>query len=121
MKTNIRLNISELHKTILDSVSKIFPSEKIETEKVIQFDGRSLYLDIYIPKLKIAIECDGEQHGKFSKFFHGTVAKFNESKANDDLKNRYCNVFGITLVRVQYNDKLDETTIKKKITEALKG
>lgn len=119
-KPQVRLNISEFHKKILDSIILIFPGEKVETETSIQFDGKTLYLDIYLPKLKIAIECDGEQHNKFSKFFHGTMANFELQKKNDELKNRYCAAFGISVIRVQYKDKIDVDSLKKQILNTIR-
>lgn len=119
MKDEIRSNSSELHKTVFQLVRECYPKESIKQEELIKIDGKQLFIDIYIPRLKLAFECDGIQHEQYSKFFHGDASKFKDQKANDELKNRYCELKNISLVRVRHNDKLNKDVLMDKITQAL--
>lgn len=60
-------------------------------------------------KLIALIEFDGEQHFKFTKYFHKTVLDFMKAREWDRKKNAYCLAKKITLIRVPYWD-LDKLT-----------
>lgn len=111
---------SDLHKRTLILVKKCYPQEKIKEEVFIKVGNKNLYIDIYIPKLKIAIENDGQQHFKFSEFFHADVASFNNQKKNDRLKEQYCEENSITLVRVRFDEELNVEKLRNKILNKLK-
>lgn len=111
---------SDLHKKILSLIKECFPKETIREEEPIKIGKKTLYLDIYIPRLNIAIEADGEQHFKFSKFYHADIFAFNKQKNNDKEKEEYCTESGITLVRIKYNDSMTVNDISKKITDKLR-
>lgn len=51
--------------------------------------GYPLPFDIYLPKEKIFIEIQGEQHYRFSPYYHKTIERFNESKKRDRMKRKY--------------------------------
>ena len=68
------------------------------------------HLDFYLPKLKVGIEYDGEQHLKPSNYF----AKHHNMTANeyldliqqrDQRKNQYCAEHNIKLIRIPYTIK----------------
>ncbi len=65
---------------------------------------QTLYLDFYIPLLKKAFEVHGEQHFKFTPHFHGTAAGFMEHKKRDADKENWCDINGIELVALNYNE-----------------
>lgn len=120
MKKQVKTNASKLHKEIFEIASLCFPNETIRQEESIRIDNKTLFLDIYIPRLKIAIECDGIQHSKFNNHFHKDKFAFAAQKNNDSLKEQYCEIEGITIVRVNYNEDIDETKLKDKLIEAMK-
>lgn len=66
-----------------------------------------LPFDFYIPSLNMCLEYDGEQHFKPLKFFGGKK-KFEYRHHNDLIKNKFCKEAGIKLIRIKYNEKLDE-------------
>lgn len=72
-----------------------------------------LHFDFWLPKYKIAIEYDGEQHFRPIKYFGGKRA-FKIEKIRDHIKNRYCNTHHIKLIRIAYNQ-----SIKKVLSEKL--
>ena len=55
----------------------------------------------------MCLEYDGEQHFKPLKFFGGKK-KFDYRHRNDLIKNKFCKEAGIKLIRIKYNEKLDE-------------
>jgi len=59
-----------------------------------------LSIDFFIPQLGIVIEVDGQQHNKFSKFFHGTIDNFMKQKERDKRKEDWCSINNLTLVRI---------------------
>lgn len=115
----LRGNASSLHTEALKIIKGVFPHYGIINDQPIKVGGNTLYLDIYIKELKIAIETDGEQHEKFSKFFHGNAAGFAKSKNNDTLKEQYCLNNGIVLVRFKKNE-INKNTILTRINQTIK-
>ena len=109
-----RSNVSQLHRDVYNLVKECYPNEKIREEEPINVGGKTLYLDIFIPRLKIAVECDGEQHFKFNKFYHTNSAAFVQQKKNDELKNGYCEDNNISLARVKFDDKLTKDLMMDK-------
>lgn len=67
-----------------------------------------LYLDFYIPSIKLAIEVHGEQHYEFNAFFHKSRADFLKSLARDDDKITWCELNDIKLVVLKYSESEDE-------------
>ena len=65
-----------------------------------------LRFDFYLPKFNICIEYDGEQHFKSSKFFGGNK-KLKNIQENDQIKNQYCIDNNIKLIRIKYNQKVE--------------
>ena len=67
-----------------------------------------LYLDFYIPNLKLAVEVHGEQHYKFNSFFYKSKIDFIRAQNRDEDKIRWCELNGIELVTLKYSEKDDE-------------
>ena len=59
--------------------------------------------DFYLEELNICIEFDGEQHFRPVEFFGGKKT-FLKIQNRDKLKNRYCNLNDIILLRISYLD-----------------
>ncbi len=120
MKREVKTGASNLHKETFDLVAQCFPQEGIKQEEPIKINGKTLYLDIYLPRLKIAVECDGIQHSIYNKFFHVDAMAFRQQKENDRLKEEFCAAVGITLVRINYNEQMDKNKLKDKILKTIK-
>jgi len=105
---------------LLEIVRQVYPNQRIELEYNIALRG-GLYLDIYLPRLNMAFEFDGEQHFKFIEHFHKDARGFTVSRRRDWLKTELCEEQGITLVRIAYNDPMTKEYIIEKIEEALNG
>ena len=77
---------------------------------------RLLYFDFYLPEYKSCIEYDGEQHFR-PVLGWGGEKLFKELQLKDKLKNKYCVLNNIPLLRLSYKDSDD--SIKSKILEFL--
>lgn len=60
-----------------------------------------LHLDFYLPKQRIGIEYDGEQHFRAVKFFGGQKGLI-ERQEHDHQKDQYCKDHQIKLIRIPY-------------------
>lgn len=67
-----------------------------------------LYLDFYIPSIKLAIEVHGQQHYEFCPFFHRSKADFLKGQARDEDKITWCELNDIRLVTFKYTESDDE-------------
>jgi hypothetical protein len=75
--------------------------------------GCRLRLDIYIPKLRLAIEYDGKQHYRKAKY--QTKTQFKDGQARDKIKNKLCKDKKVTLVRITYKDYFSYRMFLKKL------
>ncbi len=92
----INNNPSKLHLRAREFLSSYFPACQILEE--VFLPGEQLYLDFYIPTLRLAIESMGRQHGKFIQHFHGTKNNFRNAVGRDSRKSEWCKNNGIELV-----------------------
>ena len=67
-----------------------------------------LYLDFYIPSIKLGVEVHGQQHYEYCTFFHKSKADFLKSKARDEDKITWCELNDIKLVTLKYTESDDE-------------
>jgi very-short-patch-repair endonuclease len=70
-------------------------------------DKYPLRFDFYIPKLNLCIEYDGQQHFKSVDIFGGDI-EFDNRIRRDKLKSRYCIENNIQLLRIKYNENINE-------------
>jgi very-short-patch-repair endonuclease len=63
-----------------------------------------LYLDFYIPSIKMAIEVHGEQHYEYCPFFHKSKADFLKAKARDEDKIEWCELNDIQIVTLKFSE-----------------
>lgn len=95
---------------------KKFPSSRpnIMNNEITKFN---LELDCYNPELKIGCEYNGQQHYKYTPYFHKNKEAFMNQKYRDALKKHYCRNNGIFLIEVPYTIKLQD--IEEYITNKL--
>ena len=87
------------HKLSEAILSKLYPRFQIYEEVPIRVEKRTtLYLDLYIKHLNLAIEVHGSQHYAFSSLFHDTILNFLIQKRNDSLKADWCELNDINLL-----------------------
>jgi len=69
--------------------------------------SRLLPFDFYLPNFSMCIEFDGRQHFEpVSKF--GGEKEFQKTKIRDEIKNKYCLDNNIKLLRIKYDQKINE-------------
>jgi hypothetical protein len=124
MKHRVKPNASALHSEVFECLAELFPNYNIEQEKAISVkDGLgkpiTLFIDIVIKELKIAIECQGKQHFEPNAFFFSEKGAFQRSKDNDSVKKKWCKDNGYFFVEISFRDKITKTMLEKRILEAI--
>jgi hypothetical protein len=76
-----------------------------------------LYIDFYIPSIKMGFEVHGEQHYKYNPFFHKSQADFLKAKARDEDKIEWCEINDIDIIVLKYSESDDEW--RKQITNCV--
>lgn len=98
-------NNEKIIENYLKSINIIFETQKKFDDCVYK---KELPFDFYLPNMNICIEVDGEGHYKPTNF-HGIDDSrandlFEMTKLRDEIKNKYCEDNGITLIRISYID-----------------
>ncbi len=86
-------------------VNKILLEAKKEFVREKQFPEiyNGLYkVDFYLPRDKIAIEVQGQQHYEYSKFFHKTISNFKKAQERDRRKLKGLLALGIKPYCIPY-------------------
>jgi very-short-patch-repair endonuclease len=98
---------SKLEKEVKDFLIK----ESIDFEEQKTFDwltnsktGRKLHCDFYLPKMNIAIECQGSQHFSKGRTFAQDKTKYERTIQCDDEKNRLCRENGVKILYFANNE-----------------
>jgi very-short-patch-repair endonuclease len=90
-------------------LSNFFTKNKIYYKKQFTFNdclglgGRKLPFDFYLIEYNILVEFDGRQHFEIVEAFGG-LNNFLKLKENDEIKNNYCLMNKIKLIRIRYNN-----------------
>lgn len=90
--------------------------------------GAKMELDRYYPDLKLAFEYDGEQHYSADAFYRIASTRgqnitieqaqkeFDHYVANDKAKQDICKKLNINLIKIRYDEELDQELIRGKMT-----
>lgn len=80
--------------------------------------NRLLRFDFYLPEYNSCIEYDGEHHYVAIECFGGEE-RFKQQQENDQIKNDFCLINNINLIRISYKDynKIDQKFLLSKIIE----
>ena len=114
--------ISQLAKSVRESLSQALPNTLIKDEEYVSYKGIRLFFDFYLPSLNIYVEVQGIQHTKFNKHFHGSAAAFRAQKKRDRLKQEWCDLYDYTLVTVNYDEiPIEVVDLLNRIEEAQNG
>jgi very-short-patch-repair endonuclease len=91
-------------------ISRYLDEKTITYTREHKFDDcRNIYplkFDFYIPSMRLCIEFDGIQHYEPIDYFGGVDA-YERLKANDKIKDEYCEDNYIDLIRIRY-DQIDQ-------------
>lgn len=94
-------------------MEKIFkkPFEKVRPDFLHnKVTGKCLELDIFNEELKVAVEYSGQQHYKYTPYFHKNYEAFMNQRYRDEMKKVKCEEAGIKLIEVPYtvsHDKIE--------------
>lgn len=97
---------SKFQKEIYVYLKEVFPNAVILEEWVIP--NSRLSFDFFIPEVDLLIECQGEQHRKFVKFFHSTPQGFMDQKRRDKRKRDWAESNDLDLVCIYTLKELKE-------------
>ena len=83
---------------------------------------KNLEIDCYNSELKIGLEYNGQQHYKYTPFFHKKKSNFFSQVFRDDWKRKKCGELGITLIEIPYwitemnlENYIQKELLKKKV------
>jgi len=96
LSTCTRESASKGHQTTAEALTQVFDGFAIYQEVYID----RIYLDFFIPLLKIVIEVDGIQHDKYTEFFHKDGSGFLKSIKRDEQKEDFCKKNGLKFIRI---------------------
>ena len=82
-----------------------------------RLDG-GVEFDRYYPKLKLAFEYNGKQHYEFVPFITKTKEIFIKTQENDGKRKRMCELAGVKLIIIKYDENLSKELILQKLSEA---
>ncbi|QEE36465.1 hypothetical protein FTO60_12530 [Octadecabacter sp. SW4] len=91
---------------LLNRIISLFPDEEIIHQGSPSWLGRQRF-DVWIPRLKVAVEYNGEQHyAPVSQF--GGDAGFQATRMRDAKKRQLCAENGVRMVEIAYNEALTD-------------
>jgi DNA-binding sugar fermentation-stimulating protein len=96
--------ISQLAKSVLESLRAALPNTLIKDEVHVHYKGTNLFFDFHLPTLNLYVEVQGIQHTEFNKHFHNDAAAFRGQKKRDALKKEWCELNDKTLLCVNYDE-----------------
>lgn len=88
-------------KIIQKIYSKKFPSVRPDFLKS-PVTKKNLELDCFNEEIGVALEYNGQQHYKFTPYFHKSKKNFYSQVHRDDWKRRKCRELGIKLIEIPY-------------------
>ena len=109
---------NQVHSVLIE----IFPANpftRVFCEHYVNYKGQRLFFDFYIKELSCFVECQGQQHTKFVKHFHGEKEKFLAQKYRDNLKIDYVQQIDMYLVRFNYDEIINKEVVIFKINKVL--
>jgi hypothetical protein len=84
----------------------LYPTMQILEEVPISVrKSETLYLDFYIPLIKMCIEVHGEQHYKFVPHYHANKLAFLKAQKRDKSKKEWCVINGINYIELPFDDE----------------
>ena len=101
----------------VEKICRFLENKNIEylTEQTIEGckspKNKLMPFDIFIPKMKLYIEYDGEQHFRPVKLWGGEIG-FKNQIIRDKIKTDFCLTNNINLLRISYKDNINEVLEK---------
>lgn len=104
-KTNANVKKSSLHTEARQKIKNIYPTLQILEEVSVHLTSRNIvYLDFFLPLINKCIEVHGEQHYKFTPFYHTTKFDFLKQQKRDREKQEWCEINNIQYVELPFDE-----------------
>ena len=98
-------NKSSFHLKAREMIRETHPTLQILEEVSIQLRrSEVLFLDFYLPLIKLCVEIHGEQHYKFTPFYHSSRFAFMKAQKRDREKQEWCEINNITYLSLEFNE-----------------
>lgn len=114
--STIRGTCSSYHLRARQLLKDMFPFDRIFEEIALpgvkSVKNGQLYLDFLIPSKDLAIEVQGEQHSKYTPFFHDNKLDFGRAQFRDNRKREWCEMNNITLIELNFDEDDNEWRCK---------
>jgi hypothetical protein len=105
LSTESNYNMSLLQKKAHNILLEIFPNCSIYTEVGVPIrKGKNIRFDFFILQYSLFIEVQGEQHEKFTSFFHKDKGSFLMAQNRDDEKKEWCLLNNYKIIELKYNE-----------------
>jgi hypothetical protein len=99
---------SKLFQRAINVIRKIYPGDMVCSELYLQGCSSKLYLDIYLPLRRLAIEVDGSQHSTINSHHFKSKLEFYKAQRRDSEKTDFLELNNISLVRLPYGQSESE-------------
>lgn len=102
-------NKSSYHLNARELIGQSFPTFQILEEVSIPLRrNETLYLDFYLPLIKLAVEVHGQQHYEFVPFYHPNRISFFKAQKRDLEKKDWCIINDIKYVEFPYSENINQ-------------
>lgn len=103
---------------LLNNMFPANPHRRVFSEHYVNFKNTRLFFDFYVSESSLLIECQGRQHIRFVKHFHGSAENFAAQKYRDNLKIEYVQENMLYLIRLYDGEDITKEIIFSKINKA---
>lgn len=112
IKTKKQAKVSKNHLLVKDLLKEMFPLDTIIEELTLPgtkiAGGKILYADFFIPRIKLIIEINGQQHYTYNTHFHKNKLDFLRHKKRDLVKKKWCEINDFKYAELDDKDNIDE-------------
>lgn len=110
-KVRRRDKVSKEHLKARTLLRQIFPTcVTLEEVPITVVKGKTLFVDFFLPLLKMVIEVHGRQHFEFVQHFHTDIFGWVQQQKNDREKDEWCKLNNLTLIVFPHNEGLEQWT-----------
>jgi hypothetical protein len=93
------------HERARSVLKAMFPSQRVYEEVDLPGCPTRLTADFVLPRMRLIVEVQGEQHYEHNEFFHGTAAGFERHKQRDGLKRDWAERNGFNFAELDARDE----------------
>lgn len=91
--------------TVGEILAERYPGQAVLEE--FGLPGENLRLDFFLPRKKLAVEVQGDQHKHYNAFFHKDKRAFKAAQERDKRKAEWCRINGVQLVQIDWGTETE--------------